>query len=220
MIAKIAINESIPFLKLTDKVHFALDLFEEFKLLSLPVVNEENLYGIVTEEQLLEVDKNLSIDQLKFPLPKFAVNEYIHIFDVMRLRQDNNFTIIPVIDEKEKYIGLITLKSLLDSLNNFSMAKELGGIFVLEIDVLQYSLSEISRIVESNKAKILSIETSSVKDDLDKILVTVKVNTLDLSFIIASMERYEYTIVSVYHKAEQIDQLKERYDALMHYINI
>lgn len=220
MIAKLAIDENIPFIKPSDKVHFVIELLEEYKLYSLPIVENEILLGIVSEDQLLDVNENLTIEQLEFPFFKLAANEYLHVFDVLKLKHENNANIIPVINEKEKYIGLITSKSLLDIFNSFSFVTEKGGIFILEVDIQDYSLAEITRIIESNKSSVLSVATSSVLNSIDKINVTIKVSTIDLTYILASLERYEYNIVSVFHKAEQIDQLKERYDALMHYINI
>lgn len=220
MIAKQAIEESIPFLKLSDKVYFALDLLEEFKVFHLPVVDNKKLVGIVSEEQLLDVDADLLISQLEFPLIKVTANENLHIFDAMKLGFDSKSSVLPVIDSQENYIGLISPKSLLDQLDSFSFANETGGIFVLEVDTIQYSLAEITRIIESNKSMVLSVATSHVEDNIDKISVTIKVNTLDLTYILASFERYNYTITNIYHQAEQVDQLQERYDALMHYMNI
>lgn len=220
MIAKYAIEESIPFIKPMDKAYFALDLMEEFKVFHLPVVENDKLVGIVSEEQLLDVDADILIKDLGFPLIKMAVQENLHIFDVMKMGNESKSSVLPVIDKDENYLGLISPKSLLEQLDQFSFAKETGGIFVLEIDTIQYSLAEITRIIESNKSMVLSVATSHVKDNIDKINITIKVNTLDLTYILASFERYNYTIKNVFHQAEQIDQLKERYDALMHFINI
>ena len=220
MIAINAIEKSIPFLKVTDTISFAIDLLEEFKLFHLPVVKNKKLIGIVSEEQLLEVDEMLSIKALNFPLLKVAVKEDVHIFDVMKLGYESPSSVLPVIDAKENYIGLISPKSLLEELEKFSFSKETGGIFVLEIETIQYSLAEITRLIESNKSMVLSVATSHVETDIDKIKVTIKVNTLDLTYILATFERHNYTITHVFHQAEQIDQLKERYDSLMNYINI
>lgn len=220
MIARDAIEESIPFVKPTDNAYFVLDLMEEFKVFHLPVVEKNKLVGIISEEQLLEIDADLLIKELGFPLIKLAAQENLHIFDVMKLGYDTKSSVLPVIDKNEDYLGLISPKSLLEQLDQFSFAKETGGIFVLEIDIVQYSLAEITRIIESNKSIVLSVATAHLKDNIDKINVTIKVNTLDLTYIIASFERYNYVIKHVFHQAEQIDQLKERYDALMHFINI
>lgn len=220
MIAKQAIEDSIPYLKLTDKVLFALELMEEFKVFHLPVVENEMLSGIVSEDQLLEVDDNLELKDLPFPLLKIAANEKLHIFDVMKLGYESTSSVLPVINEKEKYLGAISPKSLIECLHQFNFAKETGGIFVLEMETIQYSLAEITRLIESNKSMVLSVATAEVEDIFDKISVTIKVNTLDLTYILATFERYNYNITHVFHHAEQIDHLKDRYDSFMNYMNI
>lgn len=219
MIAKYAIEESIPYLKVSDTIEFSIELMEEFKQEHLPVLDGKELIGVVSEQQLLDADGIDTIDQLPFPLIKIAVKENAHIFDAMKAGFESRSSVLPVVGEKENYIGLISPKSLLIKLSEFNFAKELGGIFVLELAANNYSLAEIARLVESNKASVLSIATA-VMDDPAKIQVTVKVNTLDLTYIIATLERYDYTVSHIFHQAEQIDQLKERYDALMHYLNV
>ena len=220
MTAKQAIESSIPYLKPDDKIYFALDLMEEFKVFHLPVVKDNKLLGVVSEELLLDIDADLTITKLTFPLINISVYEHLHIFDVMKIGFESKSSVLPVIDKNDKYLGLISPKSLLENLDQFSFAKEIGGIFVLEVDTIHYSLSEITRIIESNKSLVLSVTTSTVENNIDKISITIKVNTLDLTYILASLERYNYIITNVFHQAEQIDHLKERYDALMHYINI
>jgi len=220
MIAKFAIEDSIPYLKPTDNIMFALELMEEFKVYHLPVVENQKLLGIVSEEQLLELDDTLIIDSLGFPLLKIAAQENLHIFDVMKLGFESTSSVLPVIDKDENYLGLISPKSLIENLHQYNFARETGGIFVLEVETINYSLAEITRLIESNKSIVLSVSTSPVNNDYSSIYVTIKVNTLDLTYILATFERYNYNITQVFHHAEQIDHLKERYDALMNYINV
>lgn len=219
MIAKFAIEESIPYLKISDTVLFALDLMEEFKQEHLPVLNGKDLVGVVSEQQLLDADGIELLSELPFPLIKVAVNEQAHLFDAMKAGFESTSSVLPVVNDAGTYIGLISPKSLLIKLSEFNFVSELGGIFILEIDANNYSLAEIARLIESNKASVLSVATAKL-ENIDKIQVTIKVNTLDLTYIIASFERYEYHIAQIFHQAEQIDQLKERYDALMHYLNV
>lgn len=219
MIAKYAIEESIPYLKITDEINFALDLMEEFKQEHLPVLKDKELVGVVSEQQLLEATDMETLADLVFPLIKIAVNENTHLFDAMKAGFESTSSVLPVVNENGKYIGLISPKSLLNKLSEFNFAKEIGGIFIIEVAANNYSLAEIARLVESNKASILSIATAKLSD-IDNIQVTVKVNTLDLTYILATLERYEYNVTHVFHQAEQIDQLKDRYDSLMHYMNV
>ena len=219
MIAKNAIEESTPYLRITDSVQFAVELMEEFKQEHLPVLNGKELVGVVSEQQLLDTVGVDLLSELSFPLIKIAVKEHTHLFDAMKAGFESRSSILPVVDSEDNYIGLISPRSLLIKLSEFNFARESGGIFVLEIPAHDYSLAEISRLVESNKASVLSIATTAIDGSAD-LQVTVKVNTLDLTYIIATLERYNYTISNIFHQAEQIDQLKERYDALMHYLNV
>lgn len=219
MIAKFAIEESIPYLKTTDTIDFAIDLMEEFKQEHLPVLKENKLLGVVSEQQLLDAADAQTLGDLPFPLINVAVNENTHIFDAMKAGYESTSSVLPVVNDKGKYIGLISPKSLLIKLSEFNFANELGGIFVLEMPTHNYSLAEIARLVESNKASVLSVATSKMSN-IDKIQVTVKVNVMDVTYIIATLERYEYSITHIFHQAEQINEIKERYDALMHYLNV
>ncbi|MBL6875228.1 MAG: CBS domain-containing protein [Chitinophagales bacterium] len=219
MIAKNAIEESTPYLRITDSVQFAVELMEEFKQEHLPVLNGKELVGVVSEQQLLDTVGVDLLSELSFPLIKIAVKEHTHLFDAMKAGFESRSSILPVVNSEDNYIGLISPRSLLIKLSEFNFARESGGIFVLEIPAHDYSLAEISRIVESNKASVLSIATTTIEGSAE-LQVTVKVNTLDLTYIIATLERYNYTISNIFHQAEQIDQLKDRYDALMHYLNV
>lgn len=219
MIAKFAIEESIPYLKLSDEIGFALDLMEEYKQEHLPVVKDKKLIGVISEQQLLDTTNEKKLADFKFPFTKIAVNENAHIFDAMKAGYECNSSVLPVVDDNEKYIGLISPKSLLIKLSEFNFVNEVGGIFVIELNSNDYSLAEISRLVESNKASILSIATAKLPD-INKIQVTIKVNVLDLTYIIATLERYEYNITHIFQHAEQIEHLKERYNELMNYINM
>jgi len=83
-----------------------------------------------------------------------------------------------------------------------------------------YSLSEISRLIEAEDAKILS---SSIKDDdFDKTMLrlTLKINQIDLSRIVATLERFGYKIIARYQESNVTDNQKERLDILLKYLDI
>ena len=85
---------------------------------------------------------------------------------------------------------------------------------------VDYSLAEISRLVEENHAKILS---SIVKEDpLDpgKLRLTLKINQLDLSRIVATLERFGYKVIGRYHETKVLGDEKDRIDMLLRYLDI
>jgi hypothetical protein len=50
--------------------------------------------------------------------------------------------------------------------------------------------------------------------------VTLKLNTHELSAIIAAFERYEYSVKGVYNDDTYHEDVKDRYDALMRYLDV
>jgi hypothetical protein len=98
--------------------------------------------------------------------------------------------------------------------------KEPGGVIVLEINAIDYSLSEIAQIVEGNDAKILSFFIHQEVES-NQMHVTLKINVIDLSAIIQTFVRYDYNIKAVYMDESMIQNLyDDRYEQLMKYMNI
>ena len=102
---------------------------------------------------------------------------------------------------------------------NAGSIKESGGIIVLEVSSVDYSLAQISQIVESNNARILSSYIMSSPDST-KIEVTLKINQLELSRIIRTFERYDYLVKETFQKDASDNDIQIRFDSLMNYLNI
>jgi acetoin utilization protein AcuB len=95
-----------------------------------------------------------------------------------------------------------------------------GAILVLSMKYVDYSLSEISRLIEENHAKILS---SIIKEDpLDpgKIRLTLKINQVDMSRIVATLERFNYKVIGRYQETKPVENERERIDMLLRYLDI
>jgi hypothetical protein len=143
----------------------------------------------------------------------------MHIYEVIKIACDLQLTIIPVIDSEENFLGVITMQTLVNYFGTLNGIKDTGGIIVLEMNKSDYSLSEIGRIVESNNSLVLSSYVSSSSDST-KIEVTLKLNVADLKHVMATFERFEYTILASYQETEYHEQLKDRFDSLMNYLNM
>jgi len=219
--AKDIISENIPPLKITDKGDKAIEWMYEFKLSHLPLVDNKKYIGLVSEDDIL--DFNDTHEQLKKfvkNLYKPFVNENEHIYEVMRVAVNLKATVIPVVDKKQNYLGLITLQSLLYNFAKMSSISEPGGVIILELNQkTDYVLSDIARIVESNDAHILSLYFN-VDAETGKHAVTIKVDTVDIRHIVATFERYEYVVKAYFKESDMVETMKDRYDALMNYLNI
>jgi hypothetical protein len=96
-----------------------------------------------------------------------------------------------------------------------------GGILVLSMDLLDYSLAEICRYVEENNAKVIS--SIMIEDPMDKgkIKITLKINQLDLSRIVATLERFNYRVIGRYQEARTTNTgEQDRLDMLLKYLDI
>lgn len=199
----------------------ALRIMEDFLVRHLPVIENNEVIAILSEEVILEHDTTLPISTYQLPHKPAYVSDNDHMFEVLELVAQTNLTCIPVVDAASKYLGVITLEQLVQSFASEFSFNESGAILVLELNKLDYSLTEISRIVESEKGMIISsfISNQSALDS-NQMFVTLKINLMDVHHLKATFERYNYNVVATFTNTEYIDTLTERYESLMHFLNI
>jgi len=219
MTAKHLISESIPPLKTSDTGEKAITWMNELHIAHLPIVNNKKLLGVITEDDILDLTHpELTIEKQALSLARPFVYAHQHLYDVIKIVSDLQLTAIPVVDENEEYVGLITLERIIQQFAQLSSVQEPGGLIMLVMSTKDYSLAEIAQIVESNDASVLSAYVSSHTDST-KLEVTIKVNRLDLRQIIATFERYEYNVAASVQESDHYDYLKDRLDSLMNYLN-
>jgi len=219
MLARDLISFDVKPLKTSDSGETALTRMSDFNIRHLPIVNDQQLLGLVSEDDILNEDADEPVGSYGLSLNRPYSDEFDHVFEVLDILSRFNLTAIPVIDKTEKYIGLITQENLLNFLANSFSFNERGGIIVLEMSKRDYSMAEISRIVESEHAVVLSSFITN-SPDTEHIFVTIKVNSLSIGPIISTFERFNYSIRATFAETTQYDTLKERYESLMSYLNV
>lgn len=211
-------NEIIP-LRTSDTGDEALGIMNDFYVRHLPIVNNSQFLGVISEDDILNYDVEEPIGSYYLSLTRAYVKANDHIYDVIRAFADTNLSVVPVINDDNDYIGLIRLEDLMQYFAKMASFSEPGSIIVIELNRMDYTLSEISRIVESENAAILSMFISSNPETSD-IEVTLKVNKQDIQTLIATFVRFDYTIKASFSEAEFLDSLQDRYDSLMSYLNV
>ncbi|HEY5826050.1 MAG TPA: CBS domain-containing protein [Cyclobacteriaceae bacterium] len=221
MIAEDLINHMLPPLKGTDDAHKAIVWMEEFRCAYMPVVDEEKLLGFISEEIILETN---DIEKQVKDFDLVGQNCYVHLdthfYDILKIAANNKLQMVAVLNQDQTYCGVITIQDTLTSFAQTAAVQLPGGILVLSMNHTDYSLAEISRLIEENHAKILS---SIVKEDpLDtvKLRLTLKINQLDLSRIVATLERFGYKVIGRYHETKPVGDDRERIDMLLRYLDI
>lgn len=210
-----------PSLHPNDTVAKALDLMSEFKTSYLPVVSEEKYLGLLKEDSIAEEDnkETTTLDKFQENLVVVAVNATSHFLKAANVANLYDASLIPVVNEKNEMLGTISSSALLIALGNFSGSNEYGAMIVLEIERVRFSLSEINTIIESDGASILHLNVSP--HTLPELLeVTLQLNTREISTIIASFERYEYSVAYFNGDESFESEISANYQNLMNYLDI
>lgn len=221
MIAETILSNDIPPLMTSDSGLKAIAWMEEFRVNHLPIVNNRHFLGLISEEDIFNLNSpEDALGNHELVLSNLHVKAYQHVFDVLRVMTDHRLTLIPVVDDAGNYMGCITRKEVLDNIAKISSVKDPGAIVILEMSQRDYSLSQIAQIVESEDGKILNLYINSHDDDAMMIDLTLKINKTDLSAIQSAFLRYNYKIKALYHEAQFDDELKDRFDMLMNFLNM
>jgi len=221
MLAKELISDVIPTLHTSDTGVKALNWMEVFRISHMPIVNNKEFLGLISDSDIYDLNMaDEPIGNHKLSLFSPYVLEDQHIFDVIEIVARMKLTVVPVLNSRKEYCGLINLHDLVQNFAKLTSTDNPGGIIVLDLNVNDYSLSEISRIVEGNDAKILSLYVSSPTDSM-KLEVTLKINHTDLTSIIQTFERYNYNIKASFIEDDTLDNYyKNRFDSFMKYLGI
>jgi acetoin utilization protein AcuB len=146
MIAEELINHMIPPLKVSDDAHKAIVWMEEFRCNHLPVVDGGILLGFISEEIILEsndIEKRLADFDLVGK--DCVVSMDSHFYDILRIAGESKLQIVAVLNESRQYAGVITVQDMMTSFAQTAAVQMPGGILVLSMDLIDYSLAEICR---------------------------------------------------------------------------
>ncbi|QZT38503.1 CBS domain-containing protein [Halosquirtibacter xylanolyticus] len=221
MIAKDLLEVDIPTLSEVDNGLKALSLMESVRITDLPVIQGMNYIGLISENGVLELnDMESSFESLRMQFIRPHVHKDEHLFEILGLMFRFRISILPVLDDQHRYIGSIRRDTVLEHFCDLATVKDPGALLVLEMPITDYSLTEISQIVESNNAKVLSLFVTKSESNNSIMWVTIKVNVMDVSSIVATFERYTYKIKGVYNDDSRVNDLyHDRFEEFMKYLD-
>ena len=102
MFAYELISDAIPPLRTSDTVQKVMDRMTEFRVNHLPIVNDQQFLGLISDSDIVEVvDHTSAIGGLSLSLYNPFVYEDQHIYDVFRLFYEQKLSIVPVLDSKK-----------------------------------------------------------------------------------------------------------------------
>lgn len=222
ILAEDLLNQMVPPLKVTDSTEKAARWLEEFHVGQLPVLDDRLYRGLVTEADLIDQEgEGRLLGSLQLQYADVHVQHDQHFYNIIELAVQNNIQLVPVLDDQHEYLGVVTISDTLAAFGKIPVASGQYGIIVLSMEERDYSLTQISRYVEENDAKILSAHVAQDEHDPYRIRLTLKLNTPNIARVIATLERFNYSITAQFSGAgEPNEDEQERYDALLRFLNV
>lgn len=206
---------------LNSKAHVSelQQLFNQLSYSHIPVENDDHTFmGCFFETDAHCFDGEKSLSEYMYAAEAFFVRDNTLWLDVLEAFAQNSSNIMPVLSNKNEYLGYYELNDIISLFNESPFFFEAGGVLVIEKGLNDYSFSQISQIVESNGGKLLGAFISKMKNDM--VQITLKIGNMGLNSIIQTFRRYSYNIISGHEDDSYTQSLKERSDYLNKYLNM
>ena len=194
------------------------DFFIDIAFSHFPVLENGVFIGCIASEDVETFESQKKLSDYRYTVEGFFVRTSMNWLDVLEVFARNNANIVPILDENNKYIGYYEVTDIIKFLNGTPFLRELGGIIIVEKSINEYSMSQITQIVESNNGKLLGLFISEATNE--KVQITIKITLGSMNEIIQSFRRFNYEIISEHNEDNYLNILKERSEYLDKYLNM
>ncbi|MFH7000416.1 CBS domain-containing protein [Flavobacterium sp. FlaQc-57] len=194
------------------------DFFADLNFSHFPVLENGIFIGSIASDDVETFDADKKAIDYKYTLERFFARKSMLWLDVLEVFAKSHTNVIPVLDENNIYIGYYEIEDIMKFFQETPFLKEQGGIIIVQKGLLDYSMGQVTQIVESNNGKILGCFISEA--DLENVQITIKIGVGPMNEIIQTFRRYNYEIISEHQEDAYINSLKERSDYLDKYLNI
>jgi predicted transcriptional regulator len=220
MIAKDLINPLIPALSISDDIARASSLMDDLHVSTLPVIEEEHFRGFIHEDALYDdIFDKPTLGEYPLESANCVVKQEQHLYEVLKVAQDCKHGMVAVVHE-ELFLGVITAEDLMKAFAKTTAVQSSGSVIEMSIKKIDYSLAEITRLVEAESAKIMGCFLLNDEVDNSRVYVTLKLDRKNVSHIVATLKRFNYQVVRIIQEENLVSYEKERLDALMKYLSI
>lgn len=211
-------QNNYPSITLHDKATVALQLMDDYDVQHLCIVNNKKFIGIISKNDLLDAGKYAIISSLQQNFIQSSVKTNAPFTEVLKTFTQTGLTIVPVIDNNKQLVGIITQQQFLKTLAEIMNVNEEGAVIILEVDKKNFSVGEINRLVETNDAHITQLNTLAGNENT--LLVNLKINRTEVSDIVATFQRYDYSVKYFFGEEYYNNQLQENYNHLISYLSV
>lgn len=213
------ILKEIKALSLKTTVKRAKKLFKNYPITHFPVIEDRKLLGSFAEEDIQTIEnKEEELVAHSYLMHSFFADEKATVLELLKIFADNNTTIIPVLNKDKNYMGYYDLCDVLDVFSTSPFMIEESETLIIEKLETDFSMSEISQIVEANGGKLLGLYVSEKQNNF--VQITLKIVSEEINEMIQTFRRYDYKIVSTHENDIYLEDLKNRSEYLQKYLEM
>ena len=204
---------------LHDTIGHAMERMDAAKQEHIPVLDALQYLGMVSFDELEDAPPAEEVITLQHRFIKPLVRTGDHFLQALKVRSKFFVEQVPVVNERNEWEGVIGSTKLLDQLSMLVGVSEPGSLVVLEVPRHDYAPGEINRLVESNDAMIMQL--NSIQDNHTGIMqVVLRINKEEVSDIVTTFQRHEYNVLYYYGDESYDNSLQNNLDHLMNYLNV
>jgi len=193
-------------------------VFNQLTYSHVPIKKDGVFIGCLSENDVYCLEPDQSIGEILYAIEEFFVKNNSTWLNILGEFASNDCNIMPVLDQKNNYLGYYQLVDIISIFNKTPFFSQTGGVIVIEKAYNDYSMSEISQIIESNNIKLLGLFVSAQNNGMTQI--TIKIENSGLSAVFEAFRRYGYNIISGHEDDEFLNTLKDRSNYLDRYLNL
>ena len=211
------ISKDYPAFNIEDSIEEASEIAQEFGYSHVFITKNGELIGALSQA-FLEESPAGNLESLEIHFERFAILEDGNVLDSVKLFYIFNSNIVPIISLNEHYLGYISCDDVFNEFSKYPLFSESGAVLTIQTQDLHYSLSEITRLIESNNSKIYGIYVSAINND--NVDITMKISHENLTSVDETLERYGYTIVHKHYEDEKEELVKDRFGFFKKYLEV
>jgi predicted transcriptional regulator len=213
------ILKEIKALRLKNSIKSSRKLFKNYPITHFPVIENDKLLGSFAEEDIQTIEnKKDELVAHAHLLNSFFADEKATVLELLKIFADNDTNIVPVLNEDKNYIGYYDLRDVLDVFSTSPFMIEESETLIVEKLKEDYSMGEVSQIVEATGGKLLGLYISEKNGDF--VQITLKIVTNEINEIIQTFRRYDYKIISTHENDIYLEDLKNRSEYLQKYLEM
>ncbi len=214
----------------------------------LPVVDPVGrLAGVVTESDLLDAEGPDALVASVMRAMPLTIGPDAHVFEATKLLVRHGLEAVAVVDEDHHYLGFARRHDIFERFAQMLATQDPGAVVSVEVAPRDLALSQLVYAAEQNGVRVRAVvmEPHIVHDDrpdratdLDVddpdgarrelptladeplVRVTLKLDTTDAARVRAMFEHYGYRVVASYGEREDDEDLSERVQAFMRYLDV